>query len=136
MFDPEQEICRLAADLVLATQAHVDAENTCADTANTAAALERSLVSLAEEVYAMEFDLYADSVAGPDGDKRTVQTADAIHALAAEFLASLVQMKDGEPQLTTSVLLGNTFDALSDALSRAGYLGPQCALRVSRPQGS
>ena len=132
MFDPEHEICRLAADLVLATWAHVDAENACADTANTAAILERSLVSLAEEVYAMEFDVYGESAPGPDGDKRTVQTADAIHASAAEFLASLVQMQDGEPQLTTSVLLGNTFDALSDALSRAGYLIPQSALSVSR----
>ena len=66
MFDQERHVCRLAADAVQATQAYVRAKKSCADTVNSAAALERSLLSLVEEVYAVEFELLCQDRATED----------------------------------------------------------------------
>jgi hypothetical protein len=127
MFDQEQHVCRLAAELVLATQALADTENARADTAHSAAALERSLVSLVEEVYALEFDLEPHATEQSFGEPGATLPESSIRALAAEFIASLVLNAADSPEagsypLSTSMLLGSKFDALSDALGRAGYL--------------
>jgi hypothetical protein len=136
MFDQEQQVCRLAADAVLATQAYVRAAKARADTANRAAALERSLLSLVAEVYAIEFELSLDPEA-PRSRKQDTAPADAaIHALAAQFIASLVQRPGemagaGGLPVQASVLMGNEFAALDDALRGAGYLEPHAALRAT-----
>ena len=134
MFDEDRHVCRLAADAVRAAQAYAHAKKSCADVVNSAAALERSLLSLVEEVYAMEFELCQDRAADGSREGGTTSPGEAIHALAAEFIASLVQdpeegSKAGELPLRTSVLLGNEFDALSDALRAADYLEPAARSR-------
>ncbi len=127
MFEHEQHVCRMAAELVLATQALADTEIARADTAHRAAVLERSLVSLVEEVYALEFDLELHRTEQPFGERDVTPAESSIRALAAEFIASLVLIpadsaEAGGYPLNTSMLLGSKFDALADALGRAGYL--------------
>ena len=134
MFDQQQHVCRLAADVVRATQAYVRTRKFCANVENSAAALESSLVSLVEEVYAMECEWSLDPTIEACRDGETTSPGGAIHALAAEFIASLVQRPEeqaraGELPVRTSVLLGREFDALSDALWVAGYLEPVAAFR-------
>jgi len=127
MFEPEQDICRLAADLVLATQALADAEHACKDTAHTAAVLERSLVALAAEIYALEFDLVLDEPAQRRCGQDRASAERSIRAQAAEFIASLVllpaaSLGAGHPPVNTRMVLGSKFDLLWDALIKAGYL--------------
>jgi hypothetical protein len=134
MFDQEQHVCRLAADVVLATQAYVHAEKACADVANPAAAFERSLLSLVAEVYAMEFESSQDRAMEGSRDRDMTPSGGPIYALAAEFIASLVQGPEeaagaGESPVPTSVLLGREFNALNDALRVAGYLESFAASR-------
>ena len=134
MFDQEQHVCRLAADVVLATQAYVHAKKVCADVANSAAAFERSLLSLVAEVYAMEFESSQDRAMEGSRDRDMTPSGSTIHALAAKFIASLVQGPEepagaGELPVRTSVLLGRDFNALNDALRVAGYLDPVAASR-------
>ena len=127
MFEPEQDICRLAADLVLATQALADAEHACKDTAHTAAVLERSLVALAAEIYALEFDLVLDGPVQRHCGQDRASAERSIRAQAAEFIASLVPLPAaslgaGHPPVNTRMVLGSKFDLLWDALIKAGYL--------------
>lgn len=127
MFEQEQRVCRLAADVVLATQALAEAENACAATAHCAAVVERSLVSLVEEVYAVEFDLALGRTEQPRREVAVAPTEQRIHALAAAFVASLCDITDDfmladDLPLDSSMLLGSKFHALSAALSKAGYL--------------
>ena len=135
MFDQEQHVCRLAADVVLAIRAYVHAKKARAGVANPAAAFERSLLSLVAEVYAVEFELCQDREIEGSCDRDTTLPGNSIHVLAAKFIASLVQGPEeqagaGELPVGTSVLLGSEFNALNDALRVAGYLEP---LAASRP---
>ena len=134
MFDQERHVCHLAADVVRAAEAYVRAKNACADVANFAAALERSLLSLVEEIYAVEFELCQDRAMEVSRDRDATSAGRAIGALAAEFIASLVQdpaeqAEAGELPVPTNVLLGREFDALSDALRAAGCLKPAAPSR-------
>ena len=134
MLDQERQVSHLAADVVRATQAYVRTRKFCANVENSATALESSLVSLVEEVYAMECEWSLDPAIEACRDGETTSPGGAIHALAAEFIASLVQRPGeqagaGELPVRTSVLLGCEFDALSDALRVAGYLEPVAAFR-------
>lgn len=127
MFEQEQRVCRLAADVVLATRALAETENARAATAHCAAVVERSLVSLVEEVYAVEFDLALGGNEQPRREVAVAPTEQKIHALAAAFVASLCDMTEDFMQaddlpLDSSMLRGSKFDALSAALSKAGYL--------------
>jgi len=136
MFEQERHVCHLAVDVVRATQAYVRARKSGADLENSAATFERSFLSLVEEVYAVEFErLYQDRAMEDSRDIDSASPAGAIHALAAEFVASLVQEpgdqdEAGELPVRTSVLLGSEFSALSDALHVAGYLEPAAPCRL------
>jgi len=128
LFEQEQRVCRLAADVVLATRALAEAENARATTAHCAAVVERSLVSLVEEVYAVEFDLALGRNEQPRREAAVAPMEQKIHALAADFIASLADITGDATQaaelpLDASILLSSKFDALSAALSKAGYLG-------------
>lgn len=113
--------------MVRATRALAAAENTRTATAYRRAVVERSLVSLVEEVYAVEFDLALCNDDRLCRERAVTPTERKIRALAAEFIASLNASggdfadADGV-SLTASMLLGGKFDALSSALSRAGFL--------------
>jgi hypothetical protein len=128
MFDQEQHVCRLAADVVLATRSYADAKKACADVANSAAAFERSLLALVAEVYAIEFELSLDPEAQWSRKHDTAPADAAIRALAAQFIASLVQrpgdMAGADLPVQTSVLTGNELAALDEALRGEGYLEP------------
>jgi hypothetical protein len=130
MFDQEQHVCRLAADVVLATRSYADAKKACADVANSAAAFERSLLALVAEVYAIELELSLDPEAQWSRKHDTAPVDAEIRALAAKFIASLVQTPEemavvGDLPVQTSVLMGNELAALDHALCGAGYLDPQ-----------
>lgn len=127
MIEQEQRVCRLAADVVLATRALAEAENAHTATAHCAAVVERSLVSLVEEVYAVEFALALGGNKEPRREVAVAPSEQKIQALAADFIASLADFAGDSTQaadlpLDASMLLGSKFDALSAALSKAGYL--------------
>ena len=135
MLDEEQHVCWLAADVVRATHAYVRAKKSRTNAVHSAAAFDCSLLSLVEEVYAMEFELIQDRAMEDCRDSDTTSPGRAIHALAAKFIAALVQepgeqAEAGELPVRTSVLVGSEFDALSDALRVAGYLEPVAASRT------
>jgi hypothetical protein len=126
LFDQEQRVCRLAAEMVRATRALAQAEGGRAATAYCAAVVERSLVSLVEEVYAVEFDLALGSNDRLRRERGVTPTEQKIHALAADFISSLADnagdsMQADDSPLAASMLLGGKFDALSAALRQAGY---------------
>lgn len=127
MFEQEQHVCRLAADMVRATLSLADAERAGMDTALVASSAEHSLVLLVEAVYAKECELVMDSIGQGSRRPAVLVAEQRIQALAAEFIASLTRISSRSAEaedlpLRARMLLGAEFDALSDALSKAGYL--------------
>jgi hypothetical protein len=127
LVEQEQHVCRLAADMVLATRALARAESAREATAPLAAVVECSLVLLVEEIYATAFDRIADGIDPGSFEREVASSNQAIFDLAAEFIASLPSVtarlrKAGDQPLAARMLLGCKFDALAHALSDAGYL--------------
>lgn len=127
MFEQEQQVCRLAADMVLATRALARAESAREVTAPLAAIVECSLALLVEEIYTTAFDRIVDGI-DPDSFESEVPSSNqTIYDLAADFIASLPSVtarlrEAGDQPLAARMLSGCRFDALAHALSEAGYL--------------
>jgi hypothetical protein len=136
LVEQEQHVCRLAADMVLATRALARAESAREITAPLAAIVECSLVLLVEEIYATAFDCIVDGIDPGSFERGIPSTNRRIRDLAAEFIASLPSAtarlaEAGDEPLAARMLSGCKFDALSDALSEAGYLRRAAGRRVA-----
>ncbi len=127
MVEHEQHVCRLAADMVLATRALARAESAREVTAPLAAIVECSLALLVEEIYATAFDRVVDGIDPGSFEREVPSSYQTIYDLVAEFIASLpsvtARLREADDQpLAARMLSGCRFDALAHALSNAGYL--------------
>ena len=129
MFEQEQRVSRLAADVVLATRALARAESAHEVTAPLAAIVECSLVLLVEEIYTAACDRIVDGIDPGYFERGIASTSQGIYDLAAEFIASLPSVtarsvEAGDQPLAARMLLGCKFDALAHALTDGGHLRP------------
>jgi len=129
LFEQEQHVCRLAADMVLATRALERAEGDHGVTAPLAAIVECRLVLLVDEIYATAFDRIVDGIDPRSFECGDPSSSQRIYDLAAEFIASLPSatarlVEAGEQPLAARMLLGCKFDALAHALADGGHLRP------------
>lgn len=119
--DSDEELRRLAADMVTAARAYAHAARAGADASDLGAVLGLRLMALAEEFYraedlcVMEACFHPDGPADGCGEPLPGDGNGAVHLLVAKFIASLPPRL--EATFRADPLLGDGLDSLSRALN-------------------